>query len=350
MMKNKNELLTLLDKPCDPNAQLSKEELHQLDFLLGCQPEDECVTKWMRQDWEENLEFSDEINRRHIFARVKQQIEPHSDKRLSFMQFFYRCAAALLLPFIGLSVYFFIQTMNISRHTHTEIVENLDQAGIQSRITLSDGSMVTLKDGSRLNLKSNFNENTREVMLEGEAFFDIAHNPDKPFIIHTKGIRTTALGTAFTVRAAPNETSIIVTVVEGKVKVEDGEKLLAALEANQQFTFGIESEFLQEKMFDAEIAKEEMMELGMEAKIEKEVDWQPHDLVFRNVPFGDIVREIAIRHNVNIVFENDALSRQRIDALLDIRNPIETLLDLLCASQRATYTVERGTYTIRTKN
>ena len=350
-MKNEKKLFTLLDKFCEPNSLLSTEELRQIILFLSNEGED-GFTKWMHRHWEENQDFLGEANSRHILDRVKQQTKTkaNANKRLSFMQIVYRSAAILLLPLLGISAYFIVQTINLKQSVRTGIVEVLDFQEMQARIILLDGTIVTLKNGSQLSQKNNFSRNTREIILEGEAFFDIAHNPDMPFIIHTKGIRTTALGTAFTVRAVPNETSIVVTVVEGKVKVEDGERLLAALGANQQFIYGIESESLQEKMIDAEKVKMEGMELETEAKIEKEVDWQPHDLVFRNVPFGDIVREIAARHNVSIVFENDALSRQRIDALLDIRNPIETLLDLLCASQRATYSVERGIYTIRIKN
>ena len=336
--ENEKELLTLLDKSCDPNAKLSTEELHQIDFLLGDEHEDnlvtqwmqQCFTKWIQQRWEKDSENFNEINHERIFAHVKQRLETNQSQRLSFTQFFYRCVAVLLLPVLGLTAYFIVQTITSNQSVRTEIVEILDLSGMQSRITLSDGSTVTLKEGSRINQKNSFVGGTREITLEGEAFFDIAHNPNRPFIIHTGRIRTTVLGTSFSIKAVPGENSITVTVVEGKVKVKDGSKLLATLGANQQFIHGIEIESLQKKAINIE-------------------DWQPHDMIFSNMSFGDIAQELAVRYGVNIVFENEILKQQRINALLDNRNPIEALLELLCASQQATFVVQGNTYIIKTK-
>jgi ferric-dicitrate binding protein FerR (iron transport regulator) len=141
------------------------------------------------------------------------------------MQILYRSVAILFIPLLGLSAYFIAQTITLKSTQHIEIAEVFEAQGTQSRITLLDGSVVTLKDGSRLNLKNNFSGNTREITLEGEAFFEIAHNPKKPFIIHTGSVKTTVLGTSFSIKAIPGETSITVAVTEGKVKVEDGGKL-----------------------------------------------------------------------------------------------------------------------------
>jgi len=339
--ENEKELTTLLDEFCDSNAKLSKEELHQIAFLLGDKQEDEYVTQWLQQDWANDSEGFGKLNRERIFACVKPLLEKNTNKRLSFMQVLYRCAAALLLPALGLSAYFIMQTINLKQSVQTEIVEILVPSGTESTITLADGSTVTLKDGSRLSQKSNFNGKTREIFLEGEAFFDIAHNPNKPFIVHAKGTKTTALGTSFIVKAMSDESSITVTVVEGKVKVEEGTKLLATLEANQQFIHGIEFDHSREKIAEVETKAE------IETEPKAEVDWQPHDLFFNNMLFGDIVQDLAIRHGVNVVVENEELKRRRIHVLLDNRNSIDELLKFLCTSQQATYTVQGNMYTIK---
>jgi len=340
-MKNENELFTLLDKFCELSIHISIEKLHQIIFLLGYKQENESVTKWMRQHWEEDFADSDEVNYDRVFERMKQQMVevPTNDcrrsthKRLSFMQVLYRSAAVLLLPLLGLSIYFIVQNITLKSAPRNEIVEILDKQGMQSRITLADGSIVTLKEGSRLNQNDNFNGSTREITLEGEAFVEIAHNPNKPFIIHTGSVKTTALGTSFSIKAVPGETSITVGVVEGKVKIEEGEKLLATLGANQQFKHGIEVEHRQEQAINAEYG----------------INWQPHDLIFSNMSFGDIAQDLAVRYGVDILFENESLKQKRIDALLDNRNSIDILLRLLCTTQQATYTVKRNTYVIQTK-
>ena len=201
-----------------------------------------------------------------------------------------------------------------------------------SSITLEDGSTVELREGSRLNQTVNtLNRNTREVALEGEAFFDITSNPNKPFIIHTGRVKTTVLGTAFAIKALPDETSITVTVTKGKVKVEDGARLLATLEANQQFTYNIDSEHAQEKWIDAE----------------NEVAWRSHDLIFRNIPFDNIVKRLAEVYEVTIVLETEELKRRRLTASFDDRDSIETQIKYLCSSQLTRYVVEEGVYVIK---
>ncbi|MCL2417036.1 MAG: FecR domain-containing protein [Bacteroidales bacterium] len=334
-MKNEKRLFTLLDKFCD-NAQLSTKELHEIISLLGNEREDECISKWMQQHWQECSEDFNRINREHVFDRIRRQIEADSNKKLAFMQFFYRCAAILLLPLLGLSAYLFLQTISPS-HTEAEIVEILDSQDMPSRVVLSDGSTVTLRSGSRLIKKNSFTGNTREVTLEGEAFFDIAHNPNKPFIIHTGRVRTTALGTSFSITAIPGETSMTVTVAEGKVKVEDGKELFAILEANQQFTYG----------FEFDVFQMEAIEVDMIADVIEIEALQSPLLIFRNMLFGDIAQDLAVRNGVNIVFQDEELRQRRIDALLDSREPIDVLLRLLCATQQATHTFDGNTYTIK---
>jgi len=329
-MKNEKKLFALLDKYCESNEQLSTKELQLIIFLLGNEQEDECVTKWLQQLWKKNPEAFSDVNNKHIFDRVRRQIETNRSKRLSFMQFFYRVAAVFLFPLLGLSAYLLIQTITPNHPTHTEIVEISDPSGVRSKITLPDGSTIVLQEGIKLDLAANFlNGKTREVTFEGEAFFDIAHNPNKPFIIHTGKVKTTALGTSFSIKAQPGEASITVSVVEGKVKVQDGEKLLAVLEANQQFIYGIEPDHWQEKP----------------AKVE--LDWQPHELIFRDMFFSDIAQDLAVRHGVIILIENEELKQQRISTLLDNRNSIDALLKFLCDLQHVTYTVEGKTYVIK---
>jgi ferric-dicitrate binding protein FerR (iron transport regulator) len=193
--------------------------------------------------------------------------------------------------------------------------------------------MVALRENSRLDMRNNFEGNSREISLEGEAYFDIASNPDRPFIIHTGRIRTTVLGTAFAIKAIPGESLITVTVAKGKVKVEDGDNLLTFLETDQQLIFDIEYELSQEFMVDSE----------------REVSWRPNELIFRNMSFGDIVRELSGIYSVGIVFESEQLKQRRITASLDRREPIEALLKILTTAQQSYFTLEEEIYVIKPK-
>ena len=84
-------------------------------------------------------------------------------------------------------------------------------------ITLSDGSMVRLNSNSEIIISEDFLRGTREIELIGEAFFDVAHNEEQPFIIHANQSTVRVLGTSFNVRSFPGQDNVQVAVVDGRV-------------------------------------------------------------------------------------------------------------------------------------
>lgn len=90
-------------------------------------------------------------------------------------------------------------------------------------IKLPDGSLVSLEPGSSLEYPEQFNKDTREVRLKGEAFFEVAHNDKQPFVIHSPLINTTVLATSFNIEAKDAGAARVV-VVTGRVQVEANEQ------------------------------------------------------------------------------------------------------------------------------
>lgn len=237
-------------------------------------------------------------------------------------------AAAVIIVLV--SLFFFRNTSNDITNQPVASNEAITNETV-SRIVLSDGSTVMLREGSRLTQSGQFDGKTREVSLEGEAFFDIASNPEKPFIIHTGKIKTTVLGTAFSIKSLPNEPVVVVTVTRGKVKVEDEKKILAVLEADKQFVYDMTTKRTEEKTVNAN----------------KETSWKAHDLLFKNKSFAAIVQELSRIYEVDIMFETDTLKNKLITASIDDREPIEQVLNMLCVSQHAYYIYEDGIYKIK---
>ena len=101
-------------------------------------------------------------------------------------------------------------------------------------ILLPDSTQVWLNAGSTLDYPEHFDETTREVTLTGEAYFDVKHAAEHPFIIHTGQIQTTVLGTAFNINAYTDRSNIQVSVSRGKVKVSRGDQLIATLVKGQE--------------------------------------------------------------------------------------------------------------------
>lgn len=112
------------------------------------------------------------------------------------------------------------------------------RVGQIKKVTLPDSSVVWLNAASNLRVSSNFNEETREVFLdEGEAYFEVTKNPDKPFIVTSPKLKVQVLGTSFDVDAYQANGATKVSVSTGRVKVNNANKNLAILTSKQGLTF-----------------------------------------------------------------------------------------------------------------
>jgi transmembrane sensor len=133
------------------------------------------------------------------------------------MRFYYRVAgiAALILLVIG--------TWYFETRKKAEQFQQFAATSSSLReLTLPDGSTVLLNRGSSVSIPTSYNETLRLVQLTGAAFFKVAKNKDKPFVVSADGVSTTAIGTAFYVHPAILSGDVSVSLLEGKVKVEKG--------------------------------------------------------------------------------------------------------------------------------
>ena len=105
--------------------------------------------------------------------------------------------------------------------------------------TLPDGSRIYLNRGSKLTYDDRtFNDERREIRLSGEAFFEVAKNPAKPFIVYGGQTQTTVRGTSFNVKAYPGVRENVISVRDGRVEVKNAEhEVLAVLTRNRQITW-----------------------------------------------------------------------------------------------------------------
>ncbi|MCD8194668.1 MAG: FecR family protein, partial [Tannerellaceae bacterium] len=128
-------------------------------------------------------------------------------------------AVAVLLLAMGLSVYLHTSSHTELQEKYTEIVV---PSGSQSKLALADGTQVYLNAGSTLRYFSTLASTVRNVFLEGEAYFEVAANPEKPFIVHTSQLEVKVLGTEFNVKSYPEESNVEVSLLGGKVEVTAG--------------------------------------------------------------------------------------------------------------------------------
>src|SRR5690606_14155114 len=188
-------------------------------------------------------------------------------------------------------------------------------------ILLPDSSNVVLQKGSSLIYPETFKGDKREVTLTGEAYFDIYQQKDNPFVIHSGKVITTVLGTAFNIKAYPDQPSVTVTVTRGKVKIEEerSRKLLGILLPDQQIVYN-----------NDEVAETRAV------KAAETVAWVKQGLDFISVPFEEIARQVSDRYQVKISFANPALKSCRIRATFEGTESLEKVLMILCTVRDAT--------------
>lgn len=176
--------------------------------------------------WNEDEMGKQWIVEAKIFAGIMRNMG--KDKTYSFTRAFYspallkRAASIIFFIIVGSGILYMSGIFN--QETNSAVwYEKITSSGEKTVLSLSDGSTVNLNAGSKLRYPEEFNGATREVYLEGEGYFTIYHNVNKPFIVHTENLTTTVLGTKFDVSAYPENNTIAVSLLEGKVKVSSSE-------------------------------------------------------------------------------------------------------------------------------
>ncbi|MBO6661123.1 MAG: FecR domain-containing protein [Roseivirga sp.] len=199
----------------------------------------------------------------------------------------------------------------------------------QSEFTLPDGSVVTLKKGATLKYPEEF-EDERRVTFEGEAFFDVVSNPQKPFIINADDTETMVLGTSFNLKTATSHTGFELVLVEGKVSFSTpNEKVV--LTPGQRVALGP----------NGLLEKTENTNRNFQA-------WQTGTLVFENAKMSDVFQDIGNAYNVRFEMENAAFASCTLTARYDqedldsILNTLEILFNTSFNKQQETILVSGG--------
>jgi transmembrane sensor len=197
-------------------------------------------------------------------------------------------------------------------------------------LVLADGTKVWLNAGSRLVYPASFAGKTREVQLEGEAFFDVAQQSHQPFFVHTGRITVRVLGTQFDVKAYREDAEVSATLISGKIQVvlnEDPEKKIL-LSPHEKLTV---MNIVENREHDGNSAKENELRYQVLSlpqaghEIFPETAWVNNKIVFNNESFDEVAKELERRYAVHIEFDNEGLKREHVSGIFEK----ETLLQAL---------------------
>jgi transmembrane sensor len=203
--------------------------------------------------------------------------------------------------------------------------------GGQYQVVLPDGSKIWLNAYSSLRLPLNFSEGAeRRVELKGEAYFEVSHQPTRPFTVVSGQHAVQVLGTHFNVKAYADEPDIKTSLLEGKVHVTAGTHSVTLAPGQQ-------SRLVEENITVAEIDTREA------------VAWKEGYFRFDDERLEDIMRSVARWYDVDVVFENDALKEETFGAVTTRFTRISTLLEIMEQTGDAQFRVEGKTIYISSK-
>jgi transmembrane sensor len=286
-------------------------------------------------------------------------LNPKKDfRRVSRVILKYAAIVLVAAFFSGLLFY----NIGLRISVKTDLSETVLSVPLGSKATfrMPDGTVVTLNAGSTLRYDNSFGLEKRAVSLKGEGYFKVAKNPEKPFVVITTHLSILALGTAFNVKAYPDDKTIETTLVEGSVKIEgisekDGSET-RILKPNQKLTFFKEDSTISDdagKVTVPPIASAPIPSVAVEmptlvtedVRVEPVISWKENKWIFEKQSLSQIATELERKFDVKIVFESERLKNIRFTGTI-IAEPIDQVLEVMSISAPINFKVRGKVVTL----
>ncbi|CAG4990430.1 hypothetical protein DYBT9275_00527 [Dyadobacter sp. CECT 9275] len=300
-----------------------------------------------------------DAEKQNAIRKILSQLSEPSEEaeQIDVLRFYqknwFRLAAAILLV-IGLAWGMWGRHTDKSRVNYEQLVatsadvltEKVNHTDKPFLVTLQDGSTVLLNPQSKISYPAKFGSDKREVYLSGEAFFDIAKDPSKPFFVYANEVVTKVLGTSFFVRSYTNEKEVSVSVKTGRVAVfartdpgienkQNSKELTGVvIEPNQQIVFVRETV----KITKSLISKPELV-------AEKD---NHYNFDFDETPVSAVFSVLQNAYGIEIIYDKNIMSECPITATLTELSLFEKL-DLICKAVGAEYELIDGRIIIEGK-
>jgi len=258
-----------------------------------------------------------------------------------------------------ISFNFIFQKKAVNDNQITEITAPM---GSKSQVTLPDGTKVWLNSGSKLSYNSQFNQKTREVSLEGEAFFDVTKRKGMQFLVKTKDITIRVLGTAFNVKAYPVEGSIETTLVRGSLILEHEavkNMIQTMLKPDQRAAYFKHEGIIYLSETEKQSLKKENIRKIEEVKgqvvLSKKVDtdiftaWKDNKLIFRNESFESLVVKLERWYGVQIILADDDIRNYHFNGTIE-NETVQDVLEIIKFTLPIQYTIQHNIITLQQSN
>lgn len=322
------------------------EQLELSDFLK----EDEdiaVVIKSIDELFDSSLQYSKSVSKEDINKALLLLHERMYDTvaevpvttKSKYGQMKYWLVAASLILMLGAGIFYLQRTEDPLKSNNVITT----QKGSKTDLVLPDGTKVWVNADTRLSYNKNFGNKTREVVLTGEAFFDVTKDKDRPFIVHTAAMDVKVLGTAFNVRAYKNEANEQATLIRGLVEVvlknKENEKIVLApnekLIITNKITMSLKTK---PTVMQAETPLIKKSTTKKDS-LTNEIQWMQNRIVFDQERLETIIPVLERWYNVKI--EQHITNSQRLYSGIFENDSIDDVLEALKIAGGFRYTIQK---------
>ncbi|MEH0152812.1 FecR domain-containing protein [Limibacter armeniacum] len=276
------------------NNQLNDEERDLLDrwyFAFDLKPDDDFLNQWKQGGREAAYH--------RIWSGVKRMLVDRKPVQRWWQRVPMQQVAVLVIMLSGLLGLVLKRDVLIQELEQAMIISVIAPKGQMLTYHLPDGSGVSLHPGSKLKHYRFFMGSTRTVKLEGEGFFEVTKNKDKPFVVQTGLMETRVLGTSFDVVAIPKSKRFVVTVKTGKVQVSYKDQLLAQLVPGTSIRVKLEEDG------KPDAVREEVRDL-------RYLSWMEGKLSFEEISLQELVWYLKQRYGVEVHLGTTAIKELKL--------------------------------------
>lgn len=283
------------------NDWLNENAGHRLEF------------QWLESYWNAQVEAVPGADPAS-FARVADKVKAQAHRR-RFVRRLYLSASSVAAVLLLVFASFFI--FNDSSHQHYRYYTYL-AGDSKSEITLDDGTRVILNKNSRLTYSDSFGVGKRAVQLNGEAFFRVMPDKERPFEVEMEESKIIVLGTTFDVKAFAGQDFITATLLEGSIRFESPRQQVV-ISPDQQLTYNKKGANLTIETVDADY----------------ETSWKDNLVQYKSVRLKDLVKELEVAYHIRIVLPKDKkIAMQQVSGAFTEGQKIEEVLDIITRSLR----------------
>jgi ferric-dicitrate binding protein FerR (iron transport regulator) len=328
-----NRFYDLLGRKLAGECQAS--ELEELESILQLHPELQVFYNQILTHSSEEVEADIDAA---WFAHHEKMLNPAGGRRRYFSRtrsLARALVAAAVIVALGLTWVF------LNKDSKQTIVETGTQKDSRSVMTLPDGSIVRLNAKSKVSYAEGFAKK-REVYLEGEAYFEVTHNENVPFIVHTGEADIKVLGTKFNVRNYSNEHKMEAALLTGSIELTLRADTLKKILLKPSEKIIVKKNATTPASGDKNV---ELTSIKLQDSVIVETSWLNDKMAFYDKPFSEIALDLERQFDVHIEFQNKEVSRYKYTGVYDEENA-EAILKILQMIKPFQYTVNNKLITI----